>query len=110
MKTLLKEIVMAIKVAAPSVLVWNIVTILGIILFGFLLPQYLIFPLLIGSIIAFVLALDFALENQFWILIMPITWILFIILGIIWGAVGFYHKVIRPLNQWLDRNKLKQNS
>ena len=60
----------------------------------------------IGSLLTVGFVLDEHTENQYWILLMPITWVVLLIVGICLFLGWGFSKTIAPFNDWLDsKNK-----
>lgn len=91
-----------------SELFWTSLLLISLIIVGIVSLELLAVVLLFGSF--FVMA--FALDDDdnvpvLWMFLMPITWAILIMMGIILGITWIYEKSIVKFNNWLNKNEHK---
>lgn len=108
---MLVKIKVFLRETPNSVLFWNGLVLLGLIMIGFISMPTLAILLALGSCLTIAIIIDTSLENKgnirnhLWINFMPIIWFTFLIVTIIDGIITLYHKFIIPFNKWLNKSK-----
>lgn len=96
----------------PSVLFWNALISISVIVSGFINFDLFGIEMIFITMLSIPALLEFASELDsefihFWTWLSPIMWILTIFAGIIWCGIWVKENVFDNINNWLD-NKFKK--
>ena len=91
------------KKAPKSVKFWNLLVLTILVTTGVFSIELLAIELIFGSIFTIGLVAEDEVDNNFWIILMPITWVLGIVGGIIILSAFLYKNIVEKFNNWIDR-------
>ncbi len=91
-----------------SQLFWLPVYTIGLVITGIISIKVLLYVLAIGSVLTIAVAMEDKIEDNLWIILMPITWFCCLTGVIVLSATYLYDATIGKFNRWLDRDKTKK--